>query len=109
MPVPSSLPKGSAAVRGCSDVPHVRSLGGQSANTANRLYMFIVRRGSLFNKKRSLEIRLDEINQQLRGLDLNIKEVEGKLRKSLKMRACGKRGANGNGASGQNRTMEINF
>lgn len=83
MPIPSSLPKGSAAVRGCSDVPHIRSVGGQSANTANRLYMFIVRRGSLCNKKRSLEIRLDEINQQLRGLELNIVNIKTEIESDL--------------------------
>ena len=108
MPASSSLPKGSATVRGSSDVNHIRSLGGQSANTANHLYMFVVRRESLLNKKRSLEIRLGEINQQLRGLKGNIKETAGKLGKSLKL-PTRKKTQTETGYAPQGKTMTLKF
>lgn len=107
MPPQSSLPKGSAGIRGSSDVPHIRSLGGQSANQANRLYMFTVRRESLINKRHSLKVRLAEIDQQLRGLESSIREVEGKYRKNFKPRRRKPAGAEGNG--GQNHKMTLKF
>ena len=82
MPIASSLPKGSAGIRGSSDVPHIRSIGGQAANQANRLYMYTVRRESLLNKKQSLKTRLAEIDQQLRGC---ISSVNMSVNCSVKM------------------------
>lgn len=107
MPLQSSLPKGSAGIRGSSDVPHIRSLGGQSANQANRLYMFTVQRESLLNKKQSLKVRLAEINQKLRGLEASIREMEGKFRKNFKSRRQKPAGQEGNG--GQHGKMTLKF
>lgn len=107
MPLQSSLPKGSAGIRGSSDVPHIRSLGGQAANQANRLYMFTVRRESLLNKRQSLKVRLAEIDQQLRGLESSIRETEGKYRKNFRLRRRKPVGEGGNG--GQNRKMTLKF
>lgn len=107
MPLQSSLPKGSAGIRGSSDVPHIRSVGGQAANQANRLYMFTVRRESLISKKQSLKVRLAEIDQQLRGLEASIRETEGKYRKNFKPRRRKPAGEEGNG--GQNRKMRLKY
>lgn len=107
MPVQSSLPKGSAGIRGSSDVPHIRSLGGQSANQANRLYMFTVRRESLLNKKQSLKVRMAEIDQQLRGLETSIRETGAKFRKNFRMRRRKPASEEGNGDG--NRKMTLKF
>lgn len=107
MPVASSLPKGSAGIRGASDVPHIRSLGGQTANQANRLYMYTVRRESLLNKKHSLKVRLAEIDQQIRGLESSIRETEGKYRKNFKSRRQKQASEEGNG--GRHHKMTLKF
>lgn len=107
MPLQSSLPKGSAGIRGSSDVPHVRSIGGQAANQANRLYMFTVRRESLINKRHSLKVRLAEINQQLRGLEASIRETEGKFRKHFTPRRRKHAGEEGNGSRRHKMTLKF--
>lgn len=107
MPLQSSLPKGSAGIRGASDVPHIRSLGGQSANQANRLYMFTVRRESLLNKRHSLEIRMAEINQQIRGLEASIRETEAKYRKNFKPRWRKPSGEEGTGSWHHKMTLKF--
>ena len=107
MPLQSSLPKGSTAIRGASDVPHIRSLGGQAANQANQIYMFTVRRESLLSKRASLKVRLAEIDQQLRGLEASIRETEGKYRKNFKTRRRGRAGEAGNGGSHHKMTLKF--
>lgn len=107
MPTTSTLPKGSAGIRGSSDIPHIRSVGGQAANQANRLYMHTVRRESLLNKRQSLKVRLAEIDQQLRGLEASIRETEGKYRKNFKPRRRQQAGQEGNGA--RHRRMALKF
>ena len=107
MPLQSSLPKGSAGIRGSSDVPHLRSLGGHTANQANRLYMFTVRRESLLNKRQSLKVRLAEIDQQLRGLEASIRETEGKYRKHFQSRRRKRAGEGGNGGRPHKMTLKF--
>lgn len=107
MSLQSSLPKGSAGIRGASDVPHIRSLGGQAANQANRLYMFTVRRESLLNKRQSLKLRLAEINQQLHGLESSIRETEGKYRQNFRPRRRRPAGEEGNGSRHHKMTLKF--
>ena len=107
MPIASSLPKGSAGIRGSSDVPHIRSIGGQAANQANRLYMYTVRRESLLNKKQSLKTRLVEIDQQLRGLETSIRKTGEKYQKHFK--PCRRKRAGEEGNGGRPRKMTLRF
>ncbi len=107
MPLQSSLPKGSAGIRGCSDVPHLKSLGGQTANQANRLYMHTVRRESLLNKRQGLKVRLAEIDQQLRGIEAGIRETAGKYRKNFQPRRKKPAAEEGNGS--RHHKMKLNF
>ena len=58
MPATYRLPKGCAASRGTSDVPHITAIGGGRAHVTNRLYMLTVRRESLINKRKSVKQRL---------------------------------------------------
>lgn len=72
-----NLPKGCASSRGSSHVRHVRSLGGELARHANNLYMATVKHESLMNKRRSLEVRLSEIDAQLAEIRKDIREAQG--------------------------------
>ena len=102
MPIPVTLPRGCTRSRGQADVRHLRSLGGDLAQQANRLYMLTVRRESLVNKKTSLELRLREITTQLREIEADIRESETVYKGVLGRQRCRtkknpRKGAGGNG------------
>lgn len=79
MPANIKLPRGCSSSRGGSHIRHNASLGGEQAREVNRLYMLTVRRESLVNKKRSLEGRLADINQQLGEIERERSESEEKF------------------------------
>lgn len=76
MPATFRLPKGCAASRGTSDVPHITAIGGGQAHVTNRLYMLTVRRESLINKRKSIKQRLTDIDQQIKQMGNDIRAVE---------------------------------
>lgn len=79
MPANIKLPRGCSSSRGGSHIRHNASLGGEQAREVNRLYMLTVRRESLMCKKRSLEGRLVDINQQLGEIERERTESETKF------------------------------
>lgn len=83
MPIPTKLPKGCISTRGVPDIRYVRSQGTGLTQQANRLYMLTVKRESLMNKRRSLEVRLKEIKGQLETIERDTRATEkqfGKLK-----------------------------
>lgn len=90
MPIPATLPKGCAAVRGVSDIAFLAS-GGSAVQRANRLYILTVKRESILNKKRSLETQLAQIKDQLRVIEHDLKETD-KKRLGLPRRRPARRG-----------------
>lgn len=111
MAVQGSLLRGCASIRGVSDVPHIRSIGGLLAKEANRLYMLTVRRESLLNKRRSLEVRLKEIQDQLREIEEDVRETQRKYK--LTKRQSSERGKGSSkhedGRAVRTRTMPLSF
>jgi len=95
MPIPVNLPKGCSSSRGASDIRHTSSQGGGLAKQTNRLYMLNVRRESLMNKRRTLEFRLNEIKDQLKEIETDIRATEKQYRK-LQGNELHKRGENRN-------------
>lgn len=80
MPMKMSLPRGCPSSRGVSDIPRISSPGGGLAQHANRLYILTVRHGSLMNKRRSFEIRLKEVKNQVKGIEADIRATEVQYR-----------------------------
>lgn len=76
MPATYRLPKGCAASRGTSDVPHITAIGGGRAHVTNRLYMLTVRRESLVNKRKAVKQRLADIDQQIKQMGEDIRATE---------------------------------
>lgn len=76
MPMSTMLPRGCASTRGANALPRRPNVGGELAQRANRFYMLHVQRGSLNNKKISLEKRLVDISEQLKRIDAEIKTAQ---------------------------------
>lgn len=113
MPIPLNLPKGCSSSRGVSDIRHTSSQGGGLAKQTNRLYMLNVRRESLMNKRRTLEFRLNEIKDQLKEIEADIRTTEKQYSKLQGKELHKKRGKQesewSKGDGRKARTMPIQF
>ncbi|MBI2067699.1 MAG: hypothetical protein HYT77_06785 [Deltaproteobacteria bacterium] len=93
MQLKGNLPRGCPTIRGASDIVHLKSLGGPSAQQANRMYMLTVRRESLMSKRQSLVQRIHDIDTQLKGIEKDLRAFEMMYRNVLKLPRSKKMGA----------------
>lgn len=84
MPIPTRLPRGCAAARGASDIPHMSTTGGHAGQQANRLYMLHARRESLVNKRDAMKARLKEVLGQLKGLEADLRRTQTSYNKLVR-------------------------